>query len=331
VFFGAAVLAVMVLSAALVSVSCRSGDGQDTGGSSQPPVEPPGELPAGNLPSTEEPAAGIAMAEGGDLSFVQSGSYWDEVHVFTADGTLKVNRATDAGTVRVLVVAGGGGGGRSDNTNTPGSGGGAGGLIMENGISLTASSYTVAVGAGGPGGNRSAQGSYTSKKEAVETYNGEDSSIAGTGIDLTAVGGGGGAWHGLENGCPGGDGGSGGGGYGHEGVGRGVGGQGHDGGEHGGNGCAGGGGAGGSGGNNNGVDNTGTGGPGLAQVAIPAAIDVRNIPAVFAEGGAGGLFNPVVGETNTGNGGGGGVQNSLGLPGGSGIVIVRFQHTRPAP
>jgi hypothetical protein len=200
---------------------------------------------------------------------------------------------------------------------------------MRKDLPLAAGNYTVAVGSGGPGGNRSAKGSYGSKKEAVESYNGEDSSIAGSGIDITALGGGGGAWHGPENGCPGGDGGSGGGGYSE--VGRGVGGQGHDGGEHGGNGSAGGGGASGSGGNNNGVDNTGTGGSGLAQAAIPAAIDVSNIPAVFAEGGAGGWFSPVVGEANTGNGGGGGVPNSLGSPGGSGIVIVRFQHTTLAP
>jgi hypothetical protein len=89
----------MVLSAALVSVSCRSGGGQDEGAQQLPGIQPSDDT---------------AMAEGGDLSFVRSGSDWDELHVFTSGGTLKVNRAPDADTVRVLVVAGGGGGNQSN-------------------------------------------------------------------------------------------------------------------------------------------------------------------------------------------------------------------------
>jgi hypothetical protein len=79
------------------------------------------------------------MAAGGTISFVQSGSYWDEVHVFTEDDTLTVTRAPDDGTVRVLVVAGGGGGGKAGSNNYYGGGGGAGGLVMENELSLAAS------------------------------------------------------------------------------------------------------------------------------------------------------------------------------------------------
>jgi hypothetical protein len=262
------------------------------------------------------------MAEGGELSFVRSGSDWDEVHVFTSGGTLKVNRAPKAGTVRVLVVAGGGGGGANGGGDTHGSGGGAGGLIMSNGLSLTASSYTVAVGAGGPGGALDGPTGYANEKAAVQSYNGKDSSIAGAGLNgLTALGGGGGAWYFIGNVSVGGDGGSGGGG-----GGKGTDGQGKNG-----NGNImgdlkwGGGGYTSSG---HGPGGDGAGGAGLAQTAIPAAVDVSGIPLEFSRGGS--CDSMTAGARNTGNGGGGGNQSN-GAPGGSGIVIVRFLYTSAAP
>ena len=64
-------------------------------------------------------------------------------HVFTASGTFTPNRNL---TADILVVAGGGGAGQNQS-----GGGGAGGLLGFTSQNLTATSYTVTVGAGGAG------------------------------------------------------------------------------------------------------------------------------------------------------------------------------------
>jgi hypothetical protein len=313
--------AIMLLSAVFL-FSCA---GSDAGGGDDGLNQEPQSV---YVPTTVKPEDGMAMAGGGTLSFVQSGSYWDEVHVFIDGGTLDVTRAPDAGTVRALVVAGGGGGGKSDSNNS-GGGGGAGGLITEENLSLSAGSYAITVGAGGTGGSITGKGAYDTPKLAIQSsYNGKDSIIDGAGLSITAAGGGGGGWSCSVNAVQGGDGGSGGGGYpSTNGAGNGITGQGYNGGAFGNAATGGGGGAGGAGiAAHSYLTVSGTGGAGRALSAIPVAADVEipGTPDFFAVGGSGG--SNIAGAAHTGNGGGGG-RNTNGAAGGSGIVIVRFLHT----
>ncbi|MBL6664618.1 MAG: prepilin-type N-terminal cleavage/methylation domain-containing protein, partial [Rickettsiales bacterium] len=69
----------------------------------------------------------------------------DVIHIFTTVGNHTLD-CDESVTAEILVVAGGGGGG-----SRAGGGGGAGGLISQAGISLTETSYSVTVGAGGAG------------------------------------------------------------------------------------------------------------------------------------------------------------------------------------
>ena len=322
----------MLLSAALLSVlfSCTETGSNDAGETKkqpggQLPPKPGEQLPVEDQPSTVQPTSDKAMAAGGTLSFVQSGSYWEEVHVFTdtGEGMLTVSRAPIAGTVKWLVVAGGGGGGAS-GAPLYGGGAGAGGLVMNETQSLNVGIYTVVVGSGGQGGSIDSRGdSYPTTKDAVHSYNGKPSTISGAGItDVIAVGGGGGGWHFDGKPAPGGDGGSGGAGSAMRDGGERTPGQGNDGVSFGRNSEKGGGGGYMEAGKGN--DDGGAGGAGLAQTAIPAAVNVAGIPSEFAVGGTGG--SRAAGAANTGNGGGGG-DNSNGGAGGSGIVIIRFLHT----
>ena len=103
--------------------------------------------------------ASYITATGGD-AVVTCGNY--KTHIFTGDGTFCVASLASAApqnAVEYLVVAGGGGGGKSY------SGGGGGGgfryfsacntcgspLVGPAGITVTASPYSITVGAGGPG------------------------------------------------------------------------------------------------------------------------------------------------------------------------------------
>jgi hypothetical protein len=270
------------------------------------------------------------MATGGTASVIPIGNgQYEEVHVFTTTGTaaLTVNRTPAAGSAKVLVVAGGGGGGMGGVGTSGGGGGGAGGLIMNDSFSLTASTYTITVGAGGPGGNICPVLVTPAERKAIveATYNGSDSKITGAGINLTAKGGGGGAWHVASNTSQGGDGGSGGASF-YYAAGTGVGEQGHSGAVYDTGGKAGGGGYTSAGRALTFNTQGNTGGAGLAKANIPAAAGLSDIPAMFAEGGNG--SSPVAGIAGSGNGGGGGL-GSNGEAGGSGIVIVRFPWTAP--
>ena len=111
---------------------------------------------------SEAPTAKYITATGGTIT--ESGDY--KIHTFTGPGTFCVSCAGNpAGstTVDYLVVAGGGG-----STGTVGSGGGAGGFRVSNstcmpapltsplanptGITVTATSFPIAVGGGGSSG-----------------------------------------------------------------------------------------------------------------------------------------------------------------------------------
>jgi hypothetical protein len=249
---------------------------------------------------------GAAKATGGIIT--EDANYW--YHTFAASGTFtpKVALSCD-----YLVVAGGGGGGSYRS-----GGGGAGGFKTGSAFSVTATNYSITVGAGGTAGSTSTP------------YQGGDGtqSVFST-ITSAGGGGGGGAATAGKNGRAGGSGG---------------GGSGND--------LAGTGGAGNSGEGNNGgtggylVSGEGGGGGGGGASAVGAtgssstpgaggagtASSYSGLSVTYATGGIGGhgvtSSAPPVGTINTGNGGGGGNTgsnpNGIGAAGGSGIVIIRY-------
>ncbi len=275
----------------------------------------------------------IALPSGGTIS--SSGGY--RYHLFTSSGTFT---NTFSQQVEYLAVAGGGGGGRSGF----GAGGGAGGLLQSTSSTLSATGYSIVIGAGG---SAYANGANT------------------TGLGITAIGGGKGGSYG-ENGTDGGSGGGGGGDVATIG-GSGTAGQGNNGGQ----GLdpapevAGAGGGAGAVGGNGTASGAGAGGVGLQYSTFATATSTgdsgyyaggggggvgRNdalnasTPASGGTGGGGngGLSNyanasfpsasPVAGLANTGGGGGGGsatsgsgAGESGGASGGSGIFIIRYQ------
>ena len=244
------------------------------------------------------------------------------VHTFTTNDTLTLPSAVSA---NVLVVAGGGGGGANY-----GDGGGAGGLIYMN-LSLGATTYPVAIGAGGAGASLNSN------------TGGSDGTNSTFGALLTALGGGGGGDGYLGN-TPGQDGGSGGGGGGGSsgfGAGTGLqpssasGGFGNNGYTHGdGSVYGGGGGAGAAATSNNGgaglqyaISGASTyyagGGGGIAPQGLGGLGGGGN-------GAAGDLHGGANGTANSG-GGGGGAQRGTGGTGGSGIVIVQYPYLPGTP
>ena len=268
----------------------------------------------GNQPYTATVATGGSITTDGNF----------KVHTFTASGTFQVTTLGDATTVEYLVVAGGGGGGYD-----MGGGGGAGGYRAATGFSVSATSYTVTVGAGGAG---SSSGSSTGGSGGDSVF----STITSLG------GGGGGSRSSAKNGASGG---SGGGGSNDTSTGgAGTSGQGYAGGSHttSGDRGAGGGGAGyvgvtvnasGAGNGGDGLQNdiTGTntyyaGGGGGAGTTQPTSAGAGG----QGGGGAGNANSSsgagTAGTANTGGGGGGGTHSAgNGGAGGSGIVIIRYQ------
>jgi hypothetical protein len=283
--------------------------------------------------------AATKKATGGDI-ITTSGGY--TYHAFLTSGTFT---PTQSLSCDVLVVAGGGGGGYHAASDKGGGGGGAGGLLAYSSQSLTATGYTVTVGAGGAGGTSGvSQGS-----------NGTNSQFGS--LTASVGGGGGGAGvggSGTGNPFRGLDGGSGGGSTGNGVIGNATSGQGSNGGYGadasayagaggGGKGAVGadsnatGGGAGGAGVNtystwlsatttgvNGFIAGGGGGGSGFVNTA-------NNGAGGSGGGGVGGNNSSAVGGAatiNTGSGGGGAgggvATNQNGGAGGSGIVIVRY-------
>ena len=303
---------------------------------------------AGGAGFTAITATGGTITEDGDF----------KVHTFTGPGTFEItDMGDDANTVDYMVVAGGASGGMGRSSSYTAGGGGAGGFRfsfpnpIDGGMSVSATSYPVTVGAGGtvPG------------SEDANGNNGANSVFNG----ITSTGGGrGGTAPGSAE--PGGSGGSGGGGAGRNGSG-GSGNsppvapdtaQGFAGGPSdipgggapyvGRNAGAGGGGATTVGVTNNQTPNqTGTGGGAGKVLAIAGAAPVRTN---WAGGGAGSLAQGTTnsvpalqgvpygggkgndpnagpernGVANTGGGGSGGYPVDVGS-GGSGIVVIRYQ------
>jgi hypothetical protein len=297
-----------------------------------------------------------SKATGGIVS--SDGTYW--YHMFPYSGTFT---PTVPLTADYLVIAGGGAGGTVAGNAVDGGGGGAGGLrstvgatggggSLETALSLSATPYTVTVGAGGAIGTWPGPGS-----------NGNDSTFS----TITSVGGG---RAGQNNstyrlGASGGSGGGGGhatsGGVGQSGGSATPSGQGYAGGSgstQDNNGpTGGGGGAGGVGGSTSGgaLAAAGAGGVGVAISAFANATQTgvntyyaggggggsagtvtTGIPALGGLGGGGnGAYNGlkgITGAANTGGGGGGGAYPSTAPgnieyapgAGGSGLVIIRY-------
>jgi len=294
-------------------------------------------------------AGGSTMAaSGGTVTDITDNGIPYRVHTFSSDGSFEV---TSAGDAEVLIVAGGGGGG-GDNSG----GGGAGGLVyfgpespaVDNGVAFQPGTYNITVGQGGGGA------------PAVNTLanNGENSSISGSTVDLTAIGGGrGGTGNGGQH--DGAAGGSGGGGAseGTNGTGgngqqpsQSTGGFGNNGGNSSGGAGGGGGGAAtnGQNGQARGTDLGGDGGQGFSY-------SISGSTQFYAAGGNAGnengnfnsrpAVNGIGGRTNssgstgtipavngTGSGGGGvthvtndNIEGEYGSSGGSGIVIIRYK------
>ena len=132
------------------------------------------------------PPPDITYATGGTIT--QSGGR--TFHTFTADGTFSL--LVSVGTIEVMAIGGGGGGGGQS-----GGGGGAGNMVVVTGA-LAVANYTVTIGQGGIGGTDITPGGA-----------GSQSRFSATGINIRALGGGGGATDGVAAGGNGGCGGGG--------------------------------------------------------------------------------------------------------------------------
>ncbi len=253
-------------------------------------------------------------------------------HVFASTG---IFAPTQSITADVLVVAGGGQGGGGN-----GGGGGAGGVLLHSAQALTATNYTVTVGAGGSGG--------------LTNSNGISGNPSQFGSLTASVGGGGGGGYSAGAALSGGSGG-GGGTAGNITPGAGTSGQGFAGGSGHAtdNGAGGGGGAGAVGGAGT-PQLGGAGGIGTSTYSswgtdTQTGQSVGNVfyyagggggandgtvgEGIAGVGGAGGggkggteggNVQAVAGTINTGGGGGGEGGGGAGANGGSGIVIVRY-------
>ncbi len=285
-----------------------------------------------------------------------------KIHVFNSSSNFvvsSVGNSAGSNSVNYLVVAGGGGGGGSGG----GSGGGAGGYRTNypapssGGLSVSAQTYPVTVGAaGGHNGGPTTEGKGSNGSQSVFST-------------ITSTGGGGGGVRACgpagPSGAQGNPGGSGGGGSNCQSVGSGNtppvsppqgnnGGQGvtgggafgHGGGGGasavGGNGTSGGSAAGGNGGAGSPNSITGSnvtyaGGGGAGISGSGSCAPSYSIGTGGSGGGGNGRMNTcgsfpyanATGAANTGGGGGGGGDagsNATGAPGGSGIVVVSYKY-----
>lgn len=280
-----------------------------------------------------------------DTSTPQSGSLWYntgtsllEVYSGASSSGWEIvgNQTTPPVSVDFLIVAGGGGG-----SYNYGGGGGAGGLrtsygstsgggaTAETSLSLVSgTTYTITVGGGGTG-------------TSTDGNDGVASSIIGTGLSVSSIGGGGAA---SNNGTQAGhDGGSGGGGSESPNPGgpggSGTSGQGYAGGTgyYGGGAVATGGGGGGASaaGSNGASANPGDGGNGLSVSITGTAITYAGGGGAGSNGNGGGTGGTGGGGAGTGSGtgtsgdtnkggGGGASYGANGASGGSGVVILRL-------
>jgi len=135
-------------------------------------------------PITGPPTGDFIVATGGTITTLTEGNDIYAVHSFTNTGSqtfevLSADGFLGDDEIEYLVVGGGGSGG-----SDMGGGGGAGGYLAGT-TTVSAGTYTVAVGPGGSGNN--------SGNGGRRGWEGGVSALTGTGVSLTALGGGGGA------------------------------------------------------------------------------------------------------------------------------------------
>ena len=263
----------------------------------------------------------VAIPTGGTVTSSSGYIY----HTFTSSGTFTVPSGFTASANYLLVAGGGSGGSDSGGAN---GGGGAGGYISGNLAISSAGSFSVVIGAGGPG---------TSANDS--NNNGSNSSFN----SQTAIGGGGGGARGADTANDGGSGGGSSSSYSSiSNVGAGTSGQGN----RGGYGLdqspyypsGGGGGAGAVGNNYASTSTSGSGGSGSQWLdgnyyaggggggAYAAGNYGTGGTGGGGRGGVGDGGTGVSGSANTGGGGGGGGNgNGTSGSGGSGVVIIRYQ------
>ena len=276
-------------------------------------------------------------ATGGTITTV--GNF--KLHTFNSSSTFTPTTLGDIGTVEYLVIAGGagaggtgqgaGGGGAGGYRNSYASENTGGGLSTESVLSVSATSYSITVGAGGAGGPSTGTDGTSGSNSVFST------------IDSTGGGGGGGLTSSTGNGLAGGSGGGAGGQNGT--IGSGTAGQGFNGGlgatsnDDGG----GGGGAASVGENSPASNQAGDGGTGINGSITGSSVGRggggsgggNDMTSNYGVGTHGGASQPnsndtagLPGTVNTGGGGSGGTANSVntaGGAGGSGVVIIRYQ------
>lgn len=133
------------------------------------------------------------VATGGTTTLYSSGGIDYKSHKFTSSGTFTVSDLGVSPIVDVLVIAGGGGG-CSDRAG----GGGAGGFRTSTQTLVSATGYSITVGAGGPNATASSRGG-TSTFPGVTTINttggGTGDGIVGGYIGAMTGGSGGGGYN----------------------------------------------------------------------------------------------------------------------------------------
>lgn len=243
----------------------------------------------------------LPVATGADEYRLPDGSAAVFVWDTTNGGSIEFFEDTIAD---VLVVGGGGSGGPSC-----GGGGGGGGVVYSQQVTIPAGTYTVTVGAGGPEAGTSAAASKPASK------GGEDSLLSGSGLTITAKGGGWGAAGVSAKTAPtsgylAAAGGSGGGGANYQTEGAGIEGQGF------------------AGGAPAGAFGAGSGGGGATAVGAVGVVGTNKdlaLPSIGGNGGSGVMCTITGEEVYYGGGGGAGVSTfdwyksdkpwQVGLPG----------------
>lgn len=139
--------------------------------------------------------ANSVTATGGTISYYDSGTTFYKVHTFTTTGSnsFTVSSVTGTPTADILLVGGGGAGGGVTTTAGAGGGGGGGAVVNQTGISVTAQTYTISVGAGGTGvsaanggaGTQSTGLGYTAAGGGAGTVNSAATNGGGSGSNST--------------------------------------------------------------------------------------------------------------------------------------------------